>query len=211
MALRRGLQLALVAALAIAVAGCGGSKKSALNCKAGEGGPSGGRKQSPPTQALDASKTYTATLKTNYGSFTVKLATKESPNTAASFVYLVDNGFYNGLTFHRIVPGFVIQGGDPTGTGDGGPGYECVDTPPANATYTHGVVAMAKTETDPAGTSGSQFFVVTSQNANLPPDYAILGTVTSGLAVVDKIGTFGNAAQVPTKRVVIEKATVHVS
>jgi peptidyl-prolyl cis-trans isomerase B (cyclophilin B) len=211
MALRRGLQLALVAVLAVAVTGCGGSKKSALDCKAVSGTPTGGRKQSPPTAPLVAGKTYTVTLQTNHGSFSFKLATKESPNTTASFVYLVNKGFFNGLVFHRIVPGFVIQGGDPTGTGEGGPGYECVDTPPSSATYTHGVVAMAKTETEPAGTSGSQFFVVTAGNANLPPDYAVLGTVTSGLGVVDTIGTFGNAAEVPTKRVVIEKATVHVS
>ena len=84
--------------------------------------------------------------------------------------------------FHRIVPGFVIQGGDPTGTGTGGPGYLTVDTPPASAAYTLGVVAMAKTQQQPAGTAGSQFFVVTVPNAGLPPDYAIIGKVTSGLA-----------------------------
>ncbi|HEX3806821.1 MAG TPA: peptidylprolyl isomerase [Gaiellaceae bacterium] len=214
MALHRRLQLAgLVLALAVAAAGCGGggSKKSALDCKVFSASPSGGRKQSPPTQALVAGKTYTVALKTNYGSFTIKLATKESPSTTASFVYLVNKGFFNGLIFHRIVPGFVIQGGDPTGTGEGGPGYECVDAPPASTQYTHGVVAMAKTGSDPFGTSGSQFFVVTAQNAQLPAQYAVLGTVVSGLPVVDKIGKFGNASEVPTKHVVIEKATVHVS
>ena len=213
MALRRGLQLTAPLFVLLALAGCGGggSKKSALDCKVFSASPSGSRKQAPPTEALDPAKTYTATLKTNHGSFTIKLATKESPSTTASFVYLVDKGFFNGLIFHRIVPGFVIQGGDPTGTGEGGPGYECVDAPYASTQYTHGVVAMAKTQSDPSGTSGSQFFVVTAPNAQLDPEYAVLGKVTSGLAVVDKIGTFGNANQVPTKHVVIEKATVHVS
>jgi len=212
-ALRRGLQLALVAALALAVAGCGGggSKKNALNCEVFNGSPTGSRKEAPPTQGLAAGKHYSVTLKTNYGSFSFSLAMKESPNTTASFVYLVDKGFFNGLIFHRIIPGFVIQGGDPTGTGQGGPGYECVDPPPGTASYTHGVVAMAKTEDETAGTSGSQFFVVTVANAELPPDYAILGNVTSGLSVVDELGTFGSASGMPTKRVVIEKATVHVS
>jgi len=210
-ALRRRLQLgAVVVALAVLAAGCGGSKKSALDCKTFSAAPSGSRKEAPPTDALQSGKSYSVTLKTNYGSFTFSLATKTSPNTTASFVYLADKGFFNGLIFHRIVPGFVIQGGDPTGTGEGGPGYECVDAPPASTAYTHGVVAMAKAQDEAAGTSGSQFFVVTAGNAQLPADYAVLGKVTSGLAVVDKIGTFGNAEQLPTKHVVIEKATVHV-
>ncbi len=86
-------------------------------------------------------------MDTSCGSFTIRLDQKTAPNTAASFAALAENGFYDGTVFHRIVPGFVIQGGDPTGTGTGGPGYSIVDAPPENATYTRGVVAMAKTET----------------------------------------------------------------
>jgi cyclophilin family peptidyl-prolyl cis-trans isomerase len=207
-ALGRRLSIALVV---LALAGCGGgSKKSSLDCQTVSGTPTGGKTQKPPTTALDPSKTYTVVLKTNFGSFSIKLDQKTSPSTAASFVSLTDNKFFDGTIFHRIVPGFVIQGGDPTGTGEGGPGYSCVDTPPSSTKYVHGVVAMAKTGSEPPGTSGSQFFVMTADAPTLPPDYAVLGTVSRGLAVVDKIGTFGNASEQPTKRVVIQKAIVHV-
>ena len=120
----------------------------------------------------------------------------------------MQRGFFNQTVFHRIVPGFVIQGGDPTATGTGGPGYSTVDTPPKNAKYTHGVVAMAKTASEPAGTAGSQFFVVTVTDAGLPPDYAIIGKVVRGLPVVDHIGTLGDASQQPTQVVEIQQATV---
>ena len=207
MALGRRLPVAL---LVVALAACGGgSKKSAVDCTKTNGSPTGGHTESPPTKALPPGS-YSVVLKTNYGSFTVGIARKTSPNLAASFVSLVRKGFFDGTVFHRIVPGFVIQGGDPTGTGEGGPGYACVDVPPATTAYTHGVVAMAKTSSDPPGTSGSQFFVVTAPNAQLPADYAVLGNVTAGIAVVDRIGTFGNASEQPTRRVVIQKATVHV-
>src|SRR6201999_258009 len=95
------------------------------------------------------------------GSFDIALNTTEDPVIANSFAYLVEEGFYDDLTFHRIVPEFVIQGGDPEGTGAGGPGYKVTEKPPANLAYTKGVGAMAKSETEPPGTSGSQFFVVT--------------------------------------------------
>ena len=134
---------------------------------------------------------------------------KDSPNTTASFAALVKKGFFDGLTFHRIVPGFVIQGGDPSGDGTGGPGYTTVDTPPSDAKYTKGVVAMAKGGAEPPGTSGSQFFVVTGDDVGLPPDYALLGKVTSGIAVVEKIGKLGDpSTEQQTKRIVIEKASL---
>jgi cyclophilin family peptidyl-prolyl cis-trans isomerase len=102
---------------------------------------------------------------------------------------LAKHKFYNGTTIHRIVPDFVIQGGDPTGTGSGGPGYTIRERPPKDLKYTKGVVAMAKTDQEPAGTSGSQFFIVTGPGAaQLPPDYALLGKVTKGQDVVDRIG-----------------------
>jgi cyclophilin family peptidyl-prolyl cis-trans isomerase len=122
----------------------------------------------------------------------------------------VQKKFFDGTVFHRIVPGFVIQGGDPTGTGGGGPGYTTVDKPPASTRYTHGAVAMAKTQTEAPGTSGSQFFVVTAQDAGLPPDYAVLGNVVKGLAVVDRIGKLGDANEQPTELVQIEHAAVSV-
>jgi len=149
------------------------------------------------------------TLKTTEGTFAFTLDTEDSPHTCRSFVALVKQGFFDGTIFHRVVPGFVIQGGDPTGTGTGGPGYTTRDVPPADAKYTRGVVAMAKAADEPPGTAGSQFFVVTGADAQLPPEYALLGKVTSGLDVVEKIGRLGDpATEQPTKRVVIEKATL---
>src|SRR5207244_531653 len=169
--------------------------------------PVTGKRVSIP--ALEPTKTYTVTAHTSLGVFAFALDVKDSPCTPASFAALVRKKFFDGTRFHRIVPGFVIQGGDPTGTGTGGPGYSVVDTPPASARYTKGVVAMAKTGADPAGTSGSQFFVVTSADAGLPPDYALLGKVARGLSVVERIGKLGNPAnEHPTRRVVVETMTV---
>jgi peptidyl-prolyl cis-trans isomerase B (cyclophilin B) len=150
-----------------------------------------------------------AVVKTSMGTFSFRFDAKDSPHAVASFEYLIGKKFFDGTIFHRIALGFVIQGGDPTGTGSGGPGYSTVDTVPPNTTYLHGTVAMAKTQTDPSGTAGSQFFVVTAANAGLPPIYAVIGHVVSGLAVVDKIGTFGNAQEQPTKRIVVQSITIH--
>jgi peptidyl-prolyl cis-trans isomerase B (cyclophilin B) len=163
-----------------------------------------------PKTALNPKKTYYVTMQTNCGSFTIRLAVKASPHTSASFVSLVKRGFFDKTVFHRIVPGFIIQGGDPTASGYGGPGYSTIDKPPASLRYTHGVVAMAKAPNEASGTSGSQFFVVTVPNAQLPPQYALLGVVTKGLAVVDAIGKLGNAQQQPTQVVEIVHAFVTV-
>jgi peptidyl-prolyl cis-trans isomerase B (cyclophilin B) len=137
---------------------------------------------------LDSAKTYVATVSTSMGDFEITLDSKQAPKTGGSFKSLADKGFFDKLTFHRVVPGFVIQGGDPNGDGSGGPGYSVEEAPPQDLKYTKDVVAMAKTQDEPAGTSGSQFFVVTANDAQLPPDYALLGKVTSGQDVVDKIG-----------------------
>jgi cyclophilin family peptidyl-prolyl cis-trans isomerase len=161
-----------------------------------------------PTTKLDASKTYTATIETNCGTFAFKLDVKQSPNAAASIDYLAGKKFFDDTVFHRIVPRFVIQGGDPTGSGQGGPGYSTVDKPPRTAAYTKGVVAMAKTGSEPAGTAGSQFFVVTGADAGLPPDYAVVGKVTKGLDVVDRIGKLGDQSQQPTAVVEIKSFRV---
>jgi peptidyl-prolyl cis-trans isomerase B (cyclophilin B) len=160
---------------------------------------------------LDPARTYDVVLKTNCGSFTIRLAVKTSPKTTASFANLVRRGYFDQTVFHRIVVGFVIQGGDPTASGTGGPGYSTVDKPPASTQYTFGLVAMAKTQAEAAGTAGSQFFVVTGKNIGLPPIYGVLGRVVGpGLAVVKRIGTLGNSSEQPTRVVEIEKATLHV-
>jgi cyclophilin family peptidyl-prolyl cis-trans isomerase len=153
-----------------------------------------------------------ATVATSEGTFAIRLDAADSPNTVASFESLARKGFFDGTRFFRIVPGFVIQGGDPKNDGTGGPGYTTVDKPPATTRYLHGTVAMAKTQTDPAGTGGSQFFVVTGADAQLPPVYAVLGHVVSGLAVVDRIGALGNAiTEQATKRVTIEHVMIKPS
>ncbi|MEA2366255.1 MAG: hypothetical protein QOI32_1767 [Thermoleophilaceae bacterium] len=174
--------------------------------------PRDGGGQQRPTQALDAGKTYEVVLETSCGAFTIRLDQRTSPKAAASFVALVRNGFLEDTIFHRIVPGFVIQGGDPTVSGSGGPGYSTRDRVPRNAAYNPGVVAMAKAGNEPPGTAGSQFFVVTGPGAGLTPDYALLGKVTKGMDAVQKIGKLGNPASggagTPLQSVVIEKASV---
>ena len=163
----------------------------------------------PPEQDLDAAKTYRLVFETSCGSFTVTLDQKLAPKTAASLVSLARKGFFDGTVFHRIVPGFVIQGGDPTQAGSGGPGYSTVDKPPATVSYTKGVFAMAKSGAEAPGTSGSQFFVVTADDAGLPPDYAVVGKVTDGIEVVEQIGTLGDpATEHPLQPVVVDKVTV---
>jgi peptidyl-prolyl cis-trans isomerase B (cyclophilin B) len=169
--------------------------------------------QQKPKRPLDPSKTYEVALRTSCGSFTIRLDQKTSPHAAASFASLARNGFFDRTIFHRIVPDFVIQGGDPTAGGTGGPGYSTRDRVPPNAIYDPGVVAMAKAGNEPAGTAGSQFFVVTSAATGLTPDYALLGRITKGMNVVREIGKLGDPASgsagTPRQSVVIEKATVH--
>jgi peptidyl-prolyl cis-trans isomerase B (cyclophilin B) len=215
----RAARLPLALASVVLLAGCGGGGGDRAATATHTGSPPGarpgatgacpvtGKRVSIPP--LDPTKTYTVTTRTNLGEFAFTLDTKDSPCTSASFAALVRKKFFDGTRFHRIVPGFVIQGGDPTGTGMGGPGYSVVDRPPSMARYTKGVVAMAKTGAEPAGTSGSQFFVVTAADAGLPPEYALLGKVTRGLAVVERIGKLGDpASEQPTRRIVIESMTV---
>jgi cyclophilin family peptidyl-prolyl cis-trans isomerase len=163
-----------------------------------------------PGLHLDAAKTYIATVATNCGAFSFKLDVSDSPHITASFVALAHRHFYDGLAFQRVARGFVIQGGDPLGTGAGGPGYTVRDRPPSSAKYTRGTVAMAKTQTEPAGTAGSQFFVVTG-NEPLPPVYGLLGHVTEGQAVVDRIGrvpTQPPSDGMPVQPIVISRLTV---
>ena len=188
-------------------AGSGDSECDAV--EAPEAKPDGG--QTAPTESLEAGTTYKLVFETNCGDFTVTLDPKQAPKTSASLVSLAEAGFYDGTTFHRVVPGFVIQGGDPTGTGTGGPGYQTVDAPPTYTQYLEGVVAMAKAGNEPPGASGSQFFVVTAPDAGLPPDYAVVGTVTEGMETVSAIEALGTGDGPPSQPVVIEKVTVDTS
>jgi len=166
-------------------------------------------KLSAPKQPLAKGKQYTVRFTTSCGAFDVRLAAGRAPKTAASVASLVRKGFYDGLPFHRIAKGFVIQGGDPAGNGSGGPGYKVVEAPPADVQYTRGVVAMAKAGNEASGTSGSQFYVVTGEDAGLPPDYALLGRVSKGqdvVALIEGVDTGGAPDGPPTEPVIIEKA-----
>ncbi len=171
--------------------------------------PKGKGSLSRPTLKLDASKRYTAVVQTSCGEFDIALDVKQAPKTTASFVSLARKRFFDLTTFHRIVPGFVIQGGDPLGTGQGGPGYSVLEAPPSSLQYTRGVVAMAKAGNEPPGTSGSQFFVVTGEDTSLTPDYALLGKISKGQDVVDTIGTVDTlSSEMPVDPVVIESIKI---
>ncbi len=215
----RGFLVAALAALLL-LAGCGGNGDDEASGDQGAGDtceqvkapePRQPPELEAPTSTLDPEKTYELVFDTSCGSFTVKLDQQLAPETTASLVSLAEKGFYDDTVFHRIVPGFVIQGGDPTQTGTGGPGYTTTDQPPAAAEYTKGVVAMAKSLQEPPGSAGSQFFVVTADDAQLDPDYAIVGEVTEGLDVVERIGVLGDEEQRPTQPVVIRTVTVQES
>jgi peptidyl-prolyl cis-trans isomerase B (cyclophilin B) len=182
--------IAAIAGIVVLIVNGGGDggKKKAGDCQeASAPKPRQVGTRRAPTLRLDPSKAWVATVETNCGTFAIKLDAKRAPKTGGSFVALARDGFYDGLGFHRIAPGFVIQGGDPAGNGSGGPGYKVRELPPKDIVYSEGTVAMAKAGNEPPGTSGSQFFVVTGGNANLPPDYALLGQLTKGLDVVHKI------------------------
>lgn len=161
-----------------------------------------------PKQVLQKGEEATAIVATSCGTFEIALDTERAPKTANSFAFLAEEGFYDDLTFHRIVPEFVIQGGDPEGTGTGGPGYSVEEKPPANLAYTKGIVAMAKSSAEPPGTSGSQFYVVTGADAGLPPEYALVGEVSEGLDVVERIGKLGTPTEKPKQPIVIEEITI---
>jgi cyclophilin family peptidyl-prolyl cis-trans isomerase len=190
--------------LVLALAACGGGGKANTSQKRC---PTTGRDVTFPL--LDPKRPHTVDVLTNVGGFAVRLDVEDSPCVTSSFASLVRKHFFDGTVFHRIVPGFVIQGGDPTATGTGGPGYTVTDVPPANSLYTEGVVAMAKSPTEPRGAAGSQFFIVTATNAGLQPDYAILGVVTKGLKVVERIGRLGNrVTEKPTRRIAVLRMTL---
>jgi len=145
---------------------------------------------SPPQMAIDPSKKYKATIDTSAGQMTAELFAAEAPKTDNNFVFLARDGFYDGVIFHRVIKGFMIQGGDPTGTGRGGPGYQFRDEP-VNRAYSRGILAMANAGPN---TNGSQFFVMHA-DYRLPPNYTIFGKLTGGEDTLDKIATARTGAQ----------------
>ena len=172
--------------------------------------------KSAPAMSIDTSKTYTATVVTTAGTFTIALDATTAPITVHNFVFLADKGFYHCVTFHRVIPTFMDQSGDPTGTGNGGPGYTIADEDPAKAAnpadqYPLGSVAMANTGSPHSG--GSQFFVVSGpEGESLANTYSLFGQVTTGMNVVDKINAEGSTAGVPpdvTQRII--SVTIHVA
>ena len=183
----------------------GGASLSAAQQAADQEAVAGGCKADPsttltkshwssaPAMSINPSKTYTATVKTDAGSFVITLDASTTPKTVNNLVFLAQNHFYDCIIFHRVIPGFMNQTGDPTGTGTGGPGYAFADELPktANPQYPLGSVAMANSGPN---TNGSQFFIVTgSEGESLAPNYSLFGHVTSGLDVVQKINADGNA------------------
>ncbi|WP_235941550.1 peptidylprolyl isomerase [Paenibacillus puerhi] len=147
----------------------------------------GNRYAKPPEMAIDASKSYTATIETSKGPIVIELFAKDAPQTVNNFIALAKDGFYEDVVFHRIIQSFMIQTGDPSGTGRGGPGYRFADELGGNHRYEPGIVAMANAGPD---TNGSQFFICTgddSRNLNQSPNYTIFGKVSSGMDVVQAI------------------------
>jgi peptidyl-prolyl cis-trans isomerase B (cyclophilin B) len=161
-----------------------------------------------PKQTVTKDAKPIAVVETSCGTFQIALDAKWAPKTVNSFVFLSENGFYDGLAFHRVIPEFVVQGGDPLGTGTGNPGYSVDEKPPSNLAYTKGVVAMAKSSAEPPGRSGSQFFVVLAADAALPPEYALVGKVDKGFDVVERIGKLGSPSGKPKQTVLIEKVSI---
>lgn len=163
----------------------------------------------PPPMVIDPAKTYGATMVTSRGTLEIALDPLGAPVTVNNFVYLARWHYYDGIVFHRVIPGFVLQGGDPTGTGAGGPGYRFDDELPKAGRYELGSLAMANAGPN---TNGSQFFVISGPDGmRLPPLYALFGKVVKGLDVVATINDVGTKSGTPSERVVIESVTISES
>jgi cyclophilin family peptidyl-prolyl cis-trans isomerase len=159
-----------------------------------------------PPMAIDPEKRYKATMVTSKGTLTIALDPLAAPKTVNSFVFLARYHYYDGIVFHRIIPGFVVQGGDPTGTGSGGPGYRFADELPAPGRYEIGSLAMANAGPD---TNGSQFFIISGgDGVRLPPSYALFGKVVAGLDVVAALDGAGTRSGKPSEQVTIESVTI---
>lgn len=219
---RFALLPAALALLATGLIACGGGGSSSDSTSA-SASPACQTVDAPPPKKdvklappkADAPTATGVKFDTSCGSFTVSFDDR-APKTDASFQYLAEQGLFNDTIFHRVVPGFVIQGGDPLGSstepgvaGTGGPGYSVDEKPPSNLSYTEGTVAMAKSQAEPPGRSGSQFYVVTAADAGLPPDYALVGKVSEGYDVVKAIEALGTPGSdgPPSMPVVINSAT----
>jgi cyclophilin family peptidyl-prolyl cis-trans isomerase len=163
--------------------------------------------QSAPELTIDLAKTYLAVLDTNHGPITIALDAERSPLAVNNFIFLSREGFYDAVTFHRVVPGFVIQGGDPTGTGRGGPGYRFRDELEGPGDYRRGTVAMANAGPN---TNGSQFFICLD-DVGLPHSYTIFGRVTTGMEAVDAIAGLETRQERPLEEAVIHSVTISES
>ena len=159
----------------------------------------------PPAMQIDLAKDYRATLHTNHGDITLRFFADDAPQTVNSFLFLAGEGFYDGVIFHRVIPGFVIQGGDPTGTGRGGPGYQFRDELEKPRPYSRGTLAMANAGPN---TNGSQFFIC-HDDVGLPFQYTIFGEVVSGMEAVDAIAALATDGQdKPREDAVISSVTI---
>lgn len=212
--------LVAIACGAVLAAGCGGSSSesstatSVPGCRDVAAPRPSHEREKPPRGTVSRQSKLSATVSTSCGSFTIALDAATSPKTVSSFVSLARHRFYDGLSFNRVVPRFLIQGGDPLLNGEGDPGYTVVEPPPPALTYRRGIVAMSKAALQPPGTSGSQFFVVTAPaDAGLPPVYALLGRVNGGFATVARIAKLGDRSVgrkggAPVRPVVIERVRI---
>ena len=164
------------------------------------------RFDAPPPMVIDPERRYTATIETSKGTIVAALDAAGAPVTVNNFVFLARWHYFDGIVFHRIIPGFVVQGGDPEGTGRGGPGYRFADELPKPGRYAVGSLAMANAGPD---TNGSQFFIVSGPDGvRLPPQYSLFGSVVRGGEVVQAIDSAGTSSGSPKERVVIESVTI---
>jgi cyclophilin family peptidyl-prolyl cis-trans isomerase len=185
----------------------GGSTGGAVECPPAEGAAERTTSfDSAPPMCLTDGVDYSAVITTDAGPVTVDLLEEKAPETVNNFVFLARNKYYEGITFHRVIPGFMIQGGDPQGTGSGGPGYEFADELPESGEYEIGSMAMANAGPD---TNGSQFFIVTGDSGvSLPPDYSLFGTVTDGMDAVTAIEDDGSPQGRPQTLHTIESVEI---
>ena len=176
-------------------------------CPAADGSsPQQRRFDGPPPMCIDPEKQYTAEMVTSKGTMTIALDPAAAPKAVNNFVVLARYHYFDGIVFHRIIPGFVLQGGDPEGTGRGGPGYRFADELPKPGRYELGSLAMANAGPD---TNGSQFFVISGPDGvRLPPKYSLFGKVVKGLDVVATIDALGTKSGAPKEDVVIESVTI---
>ena len=221
--MRRWSPVFVAATVLILLAGCGQPaataaatiNPAAAQAACGAATPTGTPQRTysaSPAMQIDVKKQYTATIQTQYGNIVIQLLPQQAPATVNNFVFLACHGFYDGLIFHRIVPGFVIQGGDPQGSGAGGPGYSFKDELPSSSNvYVPGAVAMANSGPN---TNGSQFFICTASDTSLPPNYTYFGKVVQGMDAVTAIskvkltaGSDGTNSK-PVTPVVMQRVTI---